>query len=172
MRRPEQPPDMDPLRKAINDAAEHNRLVESYGRNREIVQADDARRDAHAVLSDKIKRCEEDRQEAIHAATMPLEGMSFDDYGSITFGDLPLNQASGAEQLRISLEIAMAAQPELRIIRITDGSLLDSDSLEAIRKAAADGDYQVWIESVDETGKVGVVIEDGEVVADNQEVSA
>ena len=102
---------------------------------------------------------------------MPLEGLSFDDYGGITFGGFPLDQASQAEQLRISLEIAMAAQPELRIIRITDGSLLDSASLEAIRKAAADGDYQVWIESVDETGKVGVVIEDGEVVADNQEVA-
>ena len=164
----ELPPDIEGLQAAVTEAAEHNRLVESYGRNREIVQADSARRDAHSGLSDKIKRCEEQRQEMIQAAEMPLDGLSFDDYGEITFGGFPLDQASQAEQLRISLEIAMAAQPELRIIRITDGSLLDSESLEAIRKAAADGDYQIWIESVDESGKVGVVIEDGTVVADNQ----
>ena len=59
-------------------------------------------------------------------------------------------------------------QPDLRIIRIMDGSLLDSESLEVIRKAAVEKDYQVWIESVDETGKIGIVIEDGQIVADNQ----
>ena len=164
----EPPPAIDGLQAAVSGAAEHNRLVEAYRRNRETVQADTARREVHKGLSDKIRSCEEKRQEMIQAAEMPLEGLSFDDYGEITFGGFPLDQASQAEQLRISLEIAMAAQPELRIIRITDGSLLDSASLEAIRKAAADGDYQIWIESVDETGKVGVVIEDGTVVADNQ----
>ena len=155
----------------MSEAAEHNRLVESYGRNLETVQADSARREAHKGLSERIKACEGKRQEAIQAAKMPLEGLSFNDYGNIIFGGFPLDQASQAEQLRISMEIAMAAQPELRIIRISDGSLLDSESLEAIRTAAAAGDYQIWIESVDESGKVGVVIEDGEVVADNQEVA-
>ena len=167
----ELPPAIEGLQSAVSDAAEHNRLVGEYGRNREIVQADSARRTAYAVLGEKIKACEGKRQEAIQATEMPLAGLSFDDYGDILFSGLPLEQASGAEQLRISLEIAMAAQPELRIIRITDGSLLDSESLETIRIAAAGKDFQVWIESVDESGKVGIVIEDGEVVADNQEVT-
>ena len=163
-------PALEYLQAAVTEAAEHNRLVGMYKRNRELVEADDARRDMHAVLSDRIKAKDEHRQEAIQAAQMPLEGLSFDDFGKVTYGGFPLDQASQAEQLRISLEIAMAAQPELRIIRITDGSLLDSAALETIRKAAADQDFQIWIEAVDESGKVGVVIEDGEVVADNQEV--
>ena len=34
---------------------------------------------------------------------------------------------------------------------------------------AAEKDYQIWLERVDSSGKVGIVLEDGSVVADNQE---
>ena len=70
---------------------------------------------------------------------------------------------AAAEQLRVSVALAMAANPTLRVLRILDGSLLDSDSLEIIATLAAENDYQVWIEIVDESGAVGFVIEDGAV---------
>jgi hypothetical protein len=54
------------------------------------------------------------------------------------------------------------------VIRISDGSLLDSDSLALLAEMATEGDYQIWIEMVDSTGKVGISIEDGAVAADNQ----
>jgi hypothetical protein len=54
------------------------------------------------------------------------------------------------------------------VIRIKDGSLLDEDGIRMIAEMANDRDYQVWIERVDSTGKIGVVMEDGEVVANNQ----
>ena len=57
----------------------------------------------------------------------------------------------------------MAANPELRIIRSYDGGLLDSKSLGAIAAIAGSKGWQFWVESVDESGKVGFVIEDGEV---------
>jgi hypothetical protein len=57
----------------------------------------------------------------------------------------------------------MAANPELRIIRSYDGGLLDSKSLGVIAAMACSRGYQVWLESVDESGKIGFVIEDGEV---------
>ena len=44
---------------------------------------------------------------------------------------------------------------------------MDSASFAAIEQMAKDGDYQVWIEKVDETKGVGIVIEDGQVVAVN-----
>ena len=49
------------------------------------------------------------------------------------------------------------------MLRIRDGSLLDEDSLRAIAEWAEKNDYQLWIEKVDTTGKVGIVIEDGQV---------
>jgi hypothetical protein len=44
---------------------------------------------------------------------MPVEGLGFGD-GLVTFNGIPLDQCSSAEQLRISLGIAMAANPKIR----------------------------------------------------------
>ena len=161
-------PDTAALRAEISAAAEHNLTVASYRRHKEADEADQKVREKYAAMSVRILRLKSEREETILGVDMPVEGLGFDDAGGITFRGIPLDQASGAQKLRISMAIAMAAQPELRIVRIMDGSLLDSESLEVIRKAAAKKDFQVWIESVDETGKIGIVIEDGEVVADNQ----
>lgn len=96
-------------------------------------------------------------------AVLPVKGLAIGD-GDVTFRDHPFDQLSSSLQLKVSLAMAMAANPELRVIRISDGSLLDTESLATIEKMAQKKDYQVWIEIVDETGKVGFVIEDGEIV--------
>lgn len=119
-------------------------------------------------LTAAIAAREKQKADAIMAAQMPVAGLGFG-ADVVTFNGIPLDQASSAEQLRVSLAIAMAANPKLRVIRIQDGSLLDPDSLAHIEAMAAAGDFQVWIERVDATGKVGIVIEDGMVVAVNED---
>jgi hypothetical protein len=37
--------------------------------------------------------------------------------------------------------------------------------MKEVEQMAQERDMQVWIERVDESGKVGIVIEDGEVIA-------
>ena len=64
---------------------------------------------------------------------------------------------------RVSVAIAMAANPKLRVLRVRDGSLLDEDGIAMLAKLANERDYQIWLERVDSTGKIGVVMEDGEV---------
>ncbi len=102
------------------------------------------------------------RMNAIAAAKMPVDGLGFGE-GEVTYNGLPFAQASGAEQLRVSVAIAMAGNPKLRVLRIKDGSLLDSKSLALLEEMADLNDFQVWIESVDESGTVGIVMEDGAV---------
>lgn len=106
----------------------------------------------------------DEKRAATAAVTMPIEGLSVEG-DSLLYNGVPIEQASSAEQLRIGLAVAMALNPTLRVIRITDGSLLDSASLAAIESVASERDYQIWIEMVDESGAVGVVIEDGTVAA-------
>ena len=79
----------------------------------------------------------------------------------MTFGGLPLDQASDEEQLRVGCSIAAAGNPTLRVIRIREGSLIDDQHLAGLREWAEGTDYQVWIERVDSSGTVGFVIEDG-----------
>lgn len=113
-------------------------------------------------LTNAIQRRQDKRQQAIASAAMPVPGLSFGE-GEILFSGLPLNQASDAEQLRISVAIAMASNPKLRILRIRDGSLLDENSLAMVAAMAETNDFQIWLEAVDTSGKVGIVMEDGMV---------
>lgn len=97
-------------------------------------------------------------------AEFPVDGLGFDDSG-VTYQGVPFAQASAAEQLRVSVAIAMALNPTVRVIRIADGSLLDSENVALIGEMAADRGYQVWLETVRDAGAdgPGIVIEDGQV---------
>jgi DNA repair exonuclease SbcCD ATPase subunit len=109
-----------------------------------------------------IELRDERKRTAIASAKMPVEGLGFGD-GEVLWNGLPLSQASDAEQLRISVAIAMQMNPKLRVLRIRDGSLLDSNSMKLLEDMLDAEDYQAWVERVEEDGKVGVVMEDGSV---------
>jgi len=93
---------------------------------------------------------------------MPVEGLAFDPDG-VTYQGVPFSQCSAAEQMRVSMAVALAMNPSLRVCLIRDGSLLDSDSLEIIREMAEAADAQVWLERVSEGADCQVIIEDGAI---------
>jgi recombinational DNA repair ATPase RecF len=103
------------------------------------------------------------RQQVITQAKMPVDGLSFGD-GEVTLNGLPLGNASSGEQLRVSVALAMAANPKLRILRVKDGSLLDEANLKLLTELAELNDFQVWLERVEDSGtRPSVVMEDGHV---------
>jgi len=113
-----------------------------------------------------------EKEEALEEAKLPVSGLTVTEDGVMLAnadGDLvPFCQASTAQQLRVALAIAMAANPDLRVIRISDGSLLDDNSLQIIEEMAGEKDFQIWIEyaSRNDKDRVGVYIEDGSIVED------
>ncbi|OMD66043.1 hypothetical protein BSK62_13325 [Paenibacillus odorifer] len=113
-------------------------------------------------LTKKMADIDQMKIDTLQSANFPISGLSFDEDG-ITFNGIPFKQCSAAERLKVSMAMAMSLNPQLRVIRILDGSLLDSDNLALIQQMAQDQDYQVWIEIVDDSGKVGIQIEDGQV---------
>lgn len=118
-------------------------------------------------LASAIATLDDERDQKLQNAKMPIEGLSVTD-DNVTYKNIPFSQLSSAEKLKISMAIAMAMNPELRVIRISDGSLLDDDNLRVIQEMAGEKDFQVWIEKVDSSGKVGFYIEEGEVKAINE----
>jgi predicted HicB family RNase H-like nuclease len=120
-----------------------------------------AKEDQVETLNKAMAAREKQKAETIAKAKLPIEGLSLTD-GAVTFNGLPLEQCSSAEQLRISTAIAIASNPELRVLRIKDGALLDSDSLAILEKMAIEHDFQMWIERVGEE-PLSVVIEEGRV---------
>lgn len=156
------PVEIAPLTAKLSTIEDENaRIRKQAERARVDVELSEARA-THEKHASRIATIEKQKADALAGVNFPIDGLSFDDDG-VTLNGIPLSQASSAEQLRVSVALAMAANPSLRVLRILDGSLLDSDSMKIIADLAAERDYQVWVEVVDESGKIGVVIEDGQV---------
>lgn len=121
--------------------------------------------------ADQLTRAMEDREEkkreAVANAKMPVPGLAFDE-NEVLYNGIPLAQLGEAEQIRISTSIAMAANPKLRILRIEHGEAMDDDALAALAEMAEQHDFQIWMARVDSSGKVGIVMEDGNVKETNE----
>lgn len=113
-------------------------------------------------LTRQMEQREEWKRTALAEAKLPVDGITFGD-GIVVLNGVPFEQASDAEQLKASCALAMAGNPQLRVIRVRDGSLLDEESLALLAKMAEERDYQVWIERVG-AGKVGFILEDGHLL--------
>lgn len=122
-------------------------------------------------LTEILKNIKTEKLKVIQSSNLPVDGLEFDEDG-VYLNGIPVEQISSGERTELSVAIGMALNPELRVMLIHDGSLLDSDRLQTIAKMAGEQDYQVWIESVDESGQVGVFIEDGMVSANNYKKQA
>ena len=111
-------------------------------------------------LTDDISTIDEQKREAISAAEIPVDGLSFDD-GVVTLAGIPFAQCSSAEQLRTSVAMGIALNPRLHVMLVRDGSLLDDASMTMIAEIAAQHDQQIWIERVGDSDAGAIVIEDG-----------
>lgn len=102
----------------------------------------------------------------VAAAKFPVPGLGFGQDG-ITFNGLPFEQASGREQLIVSLGMGIALNPMLKVMLIRDGDKIDADGLKLLAEMVNDADFQVLLEVVrpDDSIEPTVVIEDGMAVA-------
>lgn len=150
------------LRKQLNDAEETNRKVTENAAYEEQKARQIAAEKESKELDKKVEKARKDRVKAMKSAKWPVEGLSFNSSG-VTFNDLPFEQCSSAEQLRLSCLIGSAANPELKLMFIRDGSLLDANSLKQVEKIAIDTGTQIWIERVSQGSECSIIIEDGHV---------
>lgn len=126
-----------------------------------------SKKEEYNKLTQDIGSVEEEKKTKLAEAKMPIEGLSWEEE-KVLYNQIPYNQISAAEQLRVSMAIAMASNPKLKVILIRDGSLLDKDNMKVIEEMARDKDFQVWMEKIDDSGKVGIYLEDGEVKSINK----
>lgn len=160
--------DVSAVAAELNQAREHNRRVkdvaDATARKQSFERLAASLEQESEQLTERIAQRNAAKDKAIAEAKMPVEGITFGD-GEILLNGVPFSQGSSAEQLRTSVAIAAAANPTLRVIHVRDGSLLDADSLEWLAKFAADNNYQVWVEKVDDGSgnPTGILIENGAV---------
>lgn len=157
--------DVEIVRGLVNAALEINEFVQAKNRN---IQSDLKRNEAQKIYDNfttKIEQKLRSKVLTLEHAKMPIKGLSVNNTGVI-YNDIPFSQLSFSEQLIIAVKIGMALNAKLRVIRISDYSLLDDDTKKRIEKMAEKEDYQIWAETVDGSGTVGFYIEEGEVKND------
>ncbi|MEV5001986.1 AAA family ATPase [Nocardioides sp. LML1-1-1.1] len=155
---------IETLRAELADVEQTNARIRDNATLRQRAAERDELTDDYDALTQELAQLDQVKADALAKATFPVDGLGFDDDG-VTYRGVPFAQASSAEQIRVSLAMAMSLNPQLRVIRILDGSLLDAESMGLIYEMAAARDYQVWVERVADGTGVGVLIEDGEVAS-------
>lgn len=115
------------------------------------------------ALTAKIKECDDDKAAQIEFAAFPMPGLSFDEARGVLLNNVPFEQGSQANQLRAAVAICLALNPKVRVIIIRDGSLMDDESLAAVKEMAVKHKAQIWIEVVNSKDPSAIVIEDGEI---------
>jgi hypothetical protein len=156
------PPEVDlaPLVAQIAGAEGVNRMVRAKKERAKARETFEAKDREFASMTEQIAAIDDQKTAMLAAAKWPVPGLGFGDDG-VLLNRLPLEQASAAETLQVSLAIGAALNPALRVMLIEDASLLDADSLEVVRKMSEEMDLQVWLERVGDADAGAFIIEDG-----------
>lgn len=163
------PIDPQPVLEELDKAETINKAVDARKRKAEETAEAERLEAESEALTKALDARKQERADVIAAADMPVPGLSLED-GMVRLDGFPLEQAAESAQMRLSCATAMRQHAKLRVILVRDASLLDDDSMAIIDEMAANapgGPYQYWVERVDSSGKVGIVIEDGRVAKVN-----
>ena len=163
-----QPKDAAHYTQAITEARILNAAIDKRGQRDELQKEIAGITKRVDTISVQLDELEANQIKAIQEAKFPIPGLAFGNH-EVIYEGIPFGQVSNADQIRASVAIGMADNPELRVMRVKDGSLLDESSMAIISKMCIDQDFQLFLEIVDESGDVGVYLEEGEVKAVNDE---
>ena len=154
------------IKEQIKQAEEINQWVRIVKRNKEYYKQTETLRSKYEAFTTQLRTLEDQKQKMLADAKMPIEELAITDEG-ITYQGFPFEDLSDSVKFKVSLAIMMALNPKLRVITMKNGSILDSQTEKEIAGMVKDKDFQAWIEKVDETGKIGFYIEDGELITEN-----
>lgn len=156
------PVDTAPILAGIAVNEERDVLIRLFERAEQADGAIEKLADEAKALTARIDSLDQAKLAAISGAALPVPGIEFNDE-DVLLNAVPFEQASAAEQLRVSTAIAMALKPTLRVILIRDGSLLDANGMAFMAEIAMQNNFQIWIERVSTGERTGILIEDGKV---------
>jgi len=161
---------IDSLKEKLSESQAINEQVRARDRNR---MADRKENKAKNEYDDFTREIEEQTKIKMDGLKenwykIPDQKLSLTEE-EIAYDGTPYSQIAYSEQLKLCIKIGMALNPKLKVLRISDWTLLDNNSKETVRQMAKEFDYQIWAEEVDDTGTIGFYIENGEVKAENED---
>ena len=153
----------------LDNMEEKNEIARKAESLREAENKLENKRDKAQQYDDDITRLRETRLEVMDQANMPVDNMTIED-GKIMLNGIPFEQASSAEALGASIDVAVALKPKLKTLVCHNASLLDEESKDVLKAKAKEHDFQMLLEVVRDKAQPGLIfVEDG--IAKNAEES-
>jgi len=125
-------------------------------------------------ITSKMEAVKASVDKQIAEAKMPIKNLTIDGK-NVLYNGIEFDEASQEEQITVTMAIAMAGNPILKVILIRSGSLLDTKSLAYLKEIATKYKFQLWVERVADKAsgdENSFFIEDGgiqeEKINDNQ----
>lgn len=135
--------------------------------NRERTKAHNTLLDAQAEYDQKTEEIAEidaTKRRQLAEAEFPVDGLGFSDDGmTLLLNGFPLSQASGAEQIRVAVAVAMRMAGNLKVALVDEGEKLDLEQLALLDECVREAGGQVLLSRVSCGEEVNLVIEDGAV---------
>ncbi len=155
--------DVESIHIQISQAEETNKKVRSNNKRNELMFDCEVRQERSQAIDKRLEEIDTEKLKLISSSKLPIKDLTFDS-NTLYYNGIPFpEQASSAEQLRVSTKMGFAMNPKLKILLIRDGSLLDEDNLKIEAEIAEEEGGQVWLERVGEGKECQVIIEDGRV---------
>jgi DNA repair exonuclease SbcCD ATPase subunit len=149
----------DALENKVRQASVENQNADQYAK---FIEADADLKKREAQYGDLTKALE--AIDARIAAAVPADlGIVVHD-DALYIGAVQYDALSSAERIIASAKIGMKLGGDIRIMRVSDGSLLDEKSKVALLELADKAGYQLWVERVGKE-KGAIIIEDGSIIA-------
>lgn len=115
-----------------------------------------------AALTKDLAEMDQRKADALKAANLPVEGLSFDEEG-LVWDNAPFKQASTSAKLRVAFGMAVAKDPKIRVALCRDYQAFDKKNKTLLIELARKHRFQIWAEMVEQVDPehTGVIIEDG-----------
>jgi len=153
-------PSMENLSKELEEISEHNKMFDKVNACKDMDTKLKEAESKAETYTERYKAIDGEKAEVFKANPLPVKDLTFSD-DEILYQGLPFNenQHPSSTIIGVGLKIAMAMNPNLRLLIIKDGSLLDKKILNFVLKMVEKKGYQVLIEVVDFDGEKDLQVE-------------
>jgi hypothetical protein len=142
-----------------------NELVRENQAKAKAQEEADELADEYKALDVEVESIRQERVDLLKGADLPLDGLSVDEDGDLTYEGASWSDMSGADQLKVATAVVRKVKPECGFVLVDKLEQMDADTLGEFGGWCASEGLQVIGTRVATDDTCSVVIEDGRVSA-------
>jgi DNA repair exonuclease SbcCD ATPase subunit len=157
------PADNTELELQLKNAEDLNNKFRQNEKRAEVFTRYQAKEKEYSAKTEELTAIEQKKIDDLKEAKFPIEGLSLTDEGVI-YNNLPLENESRSNKLKVALAIAMSIPTELRTIILDDAEVLDDDNMKIVDEMMQKNDYQAIIARRQDPDDNTYIIKEGEII--------